>query len=92
MQGLVFLQSKKTGVIATVRLGSGFVISRIPGTSKWSGPSCLSWNEVGVGLSLGFSTIDTVAVLRSDAAVKLYEQDLAWSKQADVNLVSMRDR
>ncbi|EFN60156.1 hypothetical protein CHLNCDRAFT_133606 [Chlorella variabilis] len=69
------------GAVLTVEGGSGFVIAKqgLQG-GTWSAPLFITVFAGGVGLSLGYSQIDSVIVLDTEAAVKRYaaaQNDLA---------------
>ncbi|GAB4823420.1 hypothetical protein N2152v2_010466 [Parachlorella kessleri] len=79
--GLAFTFVKKIGVGLSVETGHGFVISKLPGDSaggstspswSWSAPLFINCYAGGLGLTLGYSDIESVIVLDTPEAVKAF--------------------
>ena len=93
--GLCFTSVKKAGVGVTLELGSGFVLAKLPGKGGrqswgWSAPLFVSLASGGLGLTLGFSSIQVgrpgqlgggpaVSVRLTEAACTL-KRSSAWRK------------
>ena len=64
-RGLVFITIMKCGFLASVRIGSGLVLAKLPDGS-WSAPSAIYTAGVGFGAQVGGHITDFVSVLFSD--------------------------
>ncbi|KAI7843180.1 hypothetical protein COHA_003163 [Chlorella ohadii] len=60
--GVAFLFNFRMGVGITLGGGRGFVMSRLP-NGGWSAPLFITVDQVGLGLTLGLSEVESVIVL-----------------------------
>ncbi len=63
---LCFLTNARAGIFMTGTVGSGLVISKLPG-ENWSAPSAISYIGTGLGLQGGFDLTDYVIILKRQA-------------------------
>lgn len=72
-QGLCFLTVLKAGVVVSGRLGTGLVVSRLPGTQgnvpQWSAPCAMGTLGMGWGAQIGSDVTHYLIVLTSREAV-----------------------
>ncbi|EFN58068.1 hypothetical protein CHLNCDRAFT_142340 [Chlorella variabilis] len=74
--GLCFASVKKAGLLATLEGGEGFVIAKInsPDATTWSAPLFIKLFAGGLGLTMGYSQIDSLIVLDTQEAVQRYSR------------------
>lgn len=70
-KGLVFMTEVKGGFLFSAKGGTGLVIKKLEG-GKWSGPSLFGFGGVGAGLMVGISRTDTILLLNTEEAVKVF--------------------
>jgi len=70
--GLVFMTEIKGGFLFSAKGGTGIVIKKLE-DGNWSGPSLFGFGGVGAGLMVGFSRTDTILLLNTPEAVKVFE-------------------
>ena len=73
-QGLIFITVFKAGFLASLRIGTGLVIARLPNGS-WSAPSAIYTVGGGFGAQIGGGITDFVTVLTSRDAVSSFMSD-----------------
>ena len=69
-RGLAILTVTKAGFIASVRGGTGVVVTRTD--TGWSGPSAIGTGGLGVGLQAGAEVAELVIVLNTPEAVNAF--------------------
>jgi len=70
-KGLVFMTEMKAGFLFSGKGGTGLVVKKLA-DGKWSGPSLFGFGGVGAGLMVGFSRTDTILLLNTEKAVKVF--------------------
>jgi lipid-binding SYLF domain-containing protein len=73
-QGLVFITVFKAGFLASLRIGTGLVIARLP-NGQWSAPSAIYTVGGGFGAQIGGGITDFVTVLTTRDAVRSFMGD-----------------
>jgi sodium-coupled neutral amino acid transporter 10 len=68
--GIAFVFSKKAGLGLSVSHGSGFILAKLDGKPGWSSPLPFHVTTTGVGVTIGYSEVDTLMVLDSAEAVQ----------------------
>ncbi|KAG2500231.1 hypothetical protein HYH03_001809 [Edaphochlamys debaryana] len=75
-KGVAFLKAMKAGLAITVARGNGFVIRKVEqddkGHVRWSAPVFFDVNQLGVGASLGFQSVESCQVLVTDKGVSRF--------------------
>lgn len=72
-KGIAFMTVMKAGFLMSGRFGTGLVISRLPDGS-WSAPSAIGTVGLGGGLEIGGETVESMIILGSESAVKMFHQ------------------
>ncbi|KAI5807431.1 hypothetical protein DFH27DRAFT_640238 [Peziza echinospora] len=72
-KGLAILTVIKGGFLASVRVGSGLIIARLP-DGTWSAPSAIGTAGAGFGGQIGAELTDFVMILNDANAVKTFSQ------------------
>jgi lipid-binding SYLF domain-containing protein len=77
--GLAFTHVRKAGFGLSFEHGHGFVIAKLPGQSgpqsgswTWSAPLFINVNAGGLGVTLGYSEIDSIVILDNLDAVRSF--------------------
>lgn len=77
--GLAFTHVRKAGFGLSFEHGHGFVIAKLPGQSgaqsgswTWSAPLFINVNAGGLGVTLGYSEIDSIVILDNQDAVRSF--------------------
>ncbi|KAG2435513.1 hypothetical protein HYH02_011807 [Chlamydomonas schloesseri] len=72
-EGLAFVKASKGGLGVTMARGHGFVIRKLDqdrtGNSRWSAPVYFQVNQMGIGLSAGYETSETIIAFMSFSSV-----------------------
>lgn len=68
--GIAFVFSKKAGLGLSVSHGSGFVLAKLSGTPGWSAPLPFHVTTSGLGVTIGYSEVDTLMILDTAEAVQ----------------------
>jgi len=77
-EGLAFITASKAGFGLTVGYGYGFVIKKLSqdeyGSSQWSQPLFFIVNQLGLGLSAGYQSCQSVIALSSYQAIDVFKK------------------
>ena len=73
-QGLVFITVFKAGFLASLRIGTGLIIAKLP-DGQWSAPSAIYTVGGGFGAQIGGGITDFVTVLTTREAVQSFMSD-----------------
>ncbi|KAG2438558.1 hypothetical protein HXX76_005109 [Chlamydomonas incerta] len=72
-EGLAFVKASKGGLGVTMARGHGFVIRKLDqdrfGNSRWSAPVYFYVSQMGIGLSAGYETSESIIALMSFSSV-----------------------
>ncbi|KXZ52249.1 hypothetical protein GPECTOR_10g880 [Gonium pectorale] len=78
-EGLAFVRVAKGGLGLTVASGSGFVIRKLDqdrfGNSRWSAPVFFNVSQLGLGVAVGYESVESVLALMSLATVHRFAMD-----------------
>jgi lipid-binding SYLF domain-containing protein len=69
-RGIAIITMLKGGVVYSLRMGSGIVVSRLP--DGWSAPSAIGVGGMGIGGQIGGEVADFVFILNTEDAVKAF--------------------
>lgn len=72
-RGIAFMTVMKAGFLLAGRVGTGLVIRRLDDGS-WSAPSAIGTVGFGGGLEIGGETVETMIILGSEKAVKVFHE------------------
>ena len=73
-KGILFMTVVKVGFLASVRVGTGLVIAKLP-TGQWSAPSAVFTGGFGFGAQAGSNITDFVTVLMTNESVRQFAGD-----------------
>ncbi|PNW81874.1 hypothetical protein CHLRE_06g264050v5 [Chlamydomonas reinhardtii] len=78
-EGLAFVRASKGGLGVTMARGNGFVIRKLDqdrtGNSRWSAPVYFFVSQMGIGLSAGYETSESVLALMATSSVMHFAVD-----------------
>jgi lipid-binding SYLF domain-containing protein len=73
-KGILFITVVKVGFLASVRMGTGLVVAKLP-NGEWSAPSAVYTGGFGFGAQAGSNVTDFVTVLMTNESVRQFAGD-----------------
>jgi lipid-binding SYLF domain-containing protein len=74
-KGILFMTVFKAGFLASVRMGTGLVVAKLP-NGQWSAPSAVYTAGFGFGAQAGSNVTDFVTVLMTNDSVRQFAGDM----------------
>ncbi len=84
-KGLLFITVVKIGFLASLRIGTGLIIAKLP-NGHWSAPSAVYTGGFGFGAQAGSNVTDFVTVLMTNESVRQFAGDTIGSFGASVGV------